>query len=115
VLPIGRKRQIKCLDQTQSFLEESGVEYSSEGSPQLAVCCGIFVVEDAAQAVMSTYYGPTWALWGTLGVSAFMSESKNCTMGEGGALLINEASCNNAAEFVWGEGHQSLAVSFWTH
>lgn len=49
---------------------------------------GLFVVEDAAQGVMSTYKGKSLGTIGHFGCYSF-HETKNYSMGEGGALLIN--------------------------
>ena len=46
------------------------------------------VIEDAAQGVMSTYKGKALGTIGTFGCYSF-HETKNYTMGEGGALLVN--------------------------
>ena len=46
------------------------------------------VVEDAAQGVMSTYKGKALGTIGDFGCYSF-HETKNYSMGEGGAILIN--------------------------
>ena len=50
---------------------------------------GLRVVEDAAQAAMSTYHGRACGTFGDFGCLSF-HETKNYSMGEGGALLIRE-------------------------
>ena len=64
---------------------------------------GLKVVEDAAQGVMSTYKG--WAL-GTIGDFGCYSfhETKNYSMGEGGALVINDPAYNERAEILREKG-----------
>jgi len=64
---------------------------------------GLRVVEDAAQAVMSTYKGRPLGTIGDFGCFSF-HETKNYSMGEGGALLINDASANEAAEIMREKG-----------
>ena len=61
------------------------------------------VVEDAAQAVMSSYKGKALGTIGTFGCYSF-HETKNYTMGEGGALLVNDASYIERAEILREKG-----------
>lgn len=61
------------------------------------------VVEDAAQAVMSTYRGKPLGTIGDFGCYSF-HETKNLSMGEGGALLINDPSYNEKAEILREKG-----------
>lgn len=64
---------------------------------------GLKVVEDAAQGVMSTYKGRALGTIGDFGAFSF-HETKNYSMGEGGALLINDPSKNEAAEILREKG-----------
>ena len=61
------------------------------------------VVEDAAQGVMSTYKGQALGTIGTLGCYSF-HETKNYTMGEGGALVINDEKYIERAEIIREKG-----------
>lgn len=61
------------------------------------------VVEDAAQAVMSTYKGKALGTIGTFGCYSF-HETKNYTMGEGGAIVINDESYIERAEIIREKG-----------
>lgn len=61
------------------------------------------VVEDAAQAVMSFYQGRACGTMGTFGCYSF-HETKNYTMGEGGALLINDERYIERAEILREKG-----------
>ncbi|MEC2077300.1 dTDP-4-amino-4,6-dideoxygalactose transaminase [Metabacillus fastidiosus] len=63
----------------------------------------LFVIEDAAQCVMSTYKGKALGTIGHLGAYSF-HETKNYTCGEGGALLINEARFVESAEIIREKG-----------
>ncbi|MEY8516784.1 dTDP-4-amino-4,6-dideoxygalactose transaminase [Lachnospiraceae bacterium 29-84] len=49
----------------------------------------LFVIEDAAQGMMSTYNGKRLGTIGDFGTYSF-HETKNYTMGEGGLILINK-------------------------
>lgn len=61
------------------------------------------VVEDAAQGVMSTYKGKALGTIGDFGCYSF-HETKNYSMGEGGALLIRDSQYNEKAEIMREKG-----------
>ncbi|MCI6936052.1 MAG: dTDP-4-amino-4,6-dideoxygalactose transaminase [Clostridiales bacterium] len=63
----------------------------------------LMVVEDAAQAVMSTYKGKALGTIGDFGCYSF-HETKNYSMGEGGALVINNPAYNERAEILREKG-----------
>lgn len=84
------------------------VHYASIGCEmtvigELARTHGLHVVEDAAQAVNATYRGAYLGTLGTLGTYSFHS-SKNFSCGEGGALVINDASLTERAEVIREKG-----------
>lgn len=64
---------------------------------------GLMVVEDAAQGVMSTYHGRALGTLGDFGCYSF-HETKNFSMGEGGALLIREEKHIERAEILREKG-----------
>ena len=61
------------------------------------------VVEDAAQGVMSTYKDRALGTIGDFGCFSF-HETKNFSMGEGGAILVNDADCIERAEIIREKG-----------
>lgn len=61
------------------------------------------VVEDAAQGVMSSYKGKALGTIGLFGVYSF-HETKNYSMGEGGALLIRDQEYIERAEIIREKG-----------
>ena len=61
------------------------------------------IIEDAAQGVMSTYDGKFLGTLGDFGCYSF-HETKNFSMGEGGALIINDAAYNERAEILREKG-----------
>lgn len=63
----------------------------------------LMVVEDAAQAIMSTYNGRALGTIGDFGCFSF-HETKNYSMGEGGAILINNSEYNERAEILREKG-----------
>lgn len=63
----------------------------------------LMVIEDAAQGVMSTYKGKALGTIGDFGCYSF-HETKNYSMGEGGALVINNPAYNERAEILREKG-----------
>lgn len=63
----------------------------------------LLVIEDAAQAVMSTYKGRPLGSIGHLAAFSF-HETKNIISGEGGALLVNDARLMERAEVIREKG-----------
>ncbi len=63
----------------------------------------LIVIEDAAQGVMSTYHGKPLGTMGDYGCYSF-HETKNYSMGEGGALLIKDESKIEDAEILREKG-----------
>ena len=63
----------------------------------------LIVIEDAAQGVMSTYKGKALGTIGDYGCYSF-HETKNYSMGEGGALLIKNSDMIEPAEIIREKG-----------
>lgn len=61
------------------------------------------VIEDAAQAIASTYKGKALGTFGDFGCYSF-HETKNISMGEGGALLIQNEDMIEPAEIIREKG-----------
>ena len=61
------------------------------------------VVEDAAQGMMSTYKGKALGTIGDFGTISF-HETKNYSMGEGGAILFNDNNYTEKAEIIREKG-----------
>ena len=57
----------------------------------------LFVIEDAAQAVMASYKGKPLGAIGDFGCFSF-HETKNFSMGEGGAILLRDGAYTEKAE-----------------
>ena len=63
----------------------------------------LWVIEDAAQGVMSTYKGKALGTIGDFGCFSF-HETKNYSMGEGGAILIQDEKYIESAEILREKG-----------
>lgn len=70
---------------------------------ELAEKYNLVVVEDAAQGIMSTYKGKALGTIGDFGCFSF-HETKNFSMGEGGALLIRDEKDIENAEIIREKG-----------
>lgn len=64
---------------------------------------GLPLVEDNAHALGASFRGRPLGTWGRLGTLSF-HESKNCSCGEGGALLVNDPSLVARAEILREKG-----------
>ena len=64
---------------------------------------GLFVIEDAAQGMMSTYKGRSLGALGDFGCYSY-HETKNYSMGEGGAILIKDKKYADHAEIIREKG-----------
>lgn len=81
----------------------AGVACEMDTVMALAERYGLGVVEDAAQAVMSRYKGVPLGSIGDYGCFSF-HETKNYSMGEGGALLIHDIANRERAEIIREKG-----------
>ena len=81
----------------------AGVACEMDRIMEIAAKYGLAVVEDAAQGVMSSYKGRALGTIGDFGCYSF-HETKNYSMGEGGALLIRDNSRIEDAEIIREKG-----------
>ena len=81
----------------------AGVSCEMDTIMDIAKRYNLKVVEDAAQGVMSTYKGKALGTIGDFGCFSF-HETKNYSMGEGGALVINNPAYNERAEILREKG-----------
>lgn len=81
----------------------AGVAVNMDKVMQLANKYNLYVIEDAAQAIDSTYNKKPLGSIGHLGVFSF-HETKNIISGEGGLLAINDEKLIDRAEIIWEKG-----------
>lgn len=101
-----RKIELAITPKTKAIVvvHYAGVACEMDHIMALAKKYHLFVVEDAAQGVMSEYKGKKLGTIGHLGCYSF-HETKNYTAGgEGGALLINEPKLIERAEIIREKG-----------
>jgi dTDP-4-amino-4,6-dideoxygalactose transaminase len=81
----------------------AGVACEMDTIMEIANRHNLYVIEDAAQGVMSTYKGKALGTIGDIGCFSF-HETKNYSMGEGGALLIQNQKFMERAEIIREKG-----------
>ena len=81
----------------------AGVSCEMDKIMEIAEKYNLIVIEDAAQGIMSTYKGRALGTIGDYGAFSF-HETKNYSMGEGGALLIKDAENVERAEILREKG-----------
>ena len=81
----------------------AGVACEMDKIMEIAKKYNLIVVEDAAQAVMSEYKGRALGTIGDYGCYSF-HETKNYSMGEGGAILIKDPALFERAEIIREKG-----------
>ena len=81
----------------------AGIPSEMDVIMDIAARHGLMVIEDAAQGILSRYHGKTLGTIGDYGCYSF-HETKNYSMGEGGAILIQDPENIERAEIVREKG-----------
>ncbi|SDB67359.1 dTDP-4-amino-4,6-dideoxygalactose transaminase [Butyrivibrio sp. INlla16] len=99
------KIEVAITDRTRVIIamHYAGIACEMDTIMDIAKRHNLIVVEDAAQGVMSTYKGRYLGTIGTFGCYSF-HETKNYSMGEGGAIVINDSKYNERAEILREKG-----------
>lgn len=92
-------------DRTRAIMvvHYAGVACEMDTIMEIAKKYNLKVIEDAAQGMMSTYKGKALGTIGDFGCYSF-HETKNYSMGEGGAIVINNPIYNERAEILREKG-----------
>ncbi len=88
----------------------AGVACDMDALGQLAEEHGLYIVEDAAQAITAEHNGRPLGGIGHIGTFSF-HETKNVQCGEGGMLVVNDKQFEERAEIIWEKGTNRAA--FW--
>lgn len=99
------KIEAAITDKTKAIVpvHYAGVSCEMDTIMDIAKRYNLVVIEDAAQGVMSSYKGKALGTIGDYGCFSF-HETKNYSMGEGGALLIQDPAMIEAAEIIREKG-----------
>lgn len=99
------KIEAAITDRTRAIVpvHYAGVSCEMDTIMDIAKRHGLIVIEDAAQGVMASYKGKALGTIGDYGCFSF-HETKNYSMGEGGALLIKDPAMVEAAEIIREKG-----------
>ncbi|MCD8379221.1 MAG: dTDP-4-amino-4,6-dideoxygalactose transaminase [Lachnospiraceae bacterium] len=100
-----KKIEEAITDKTRAIapVHYAGVSCEMDTIMEIARRHNLIVVEDAAQGVMSTYKGQALGTIGDYGCYSF-HETKNYSMGEGGALLVKDPAKAEEAEIIREKG-----------
>ena len=100
-----KKIEAAITDRTRVIcpVHYAGVACEMDTIMDIAKRHNLLVVEDAAQGVMSTYKGKALGTIGDFGCFSF-HETKNYSMGEGGAIVINNEKYIEKAEILREKG-----------
>lgn len=79
------------------LMHYAGVACEMDTIMEIANKHNLIIIEDAAQGFMATYKGQSLGTFGDFGTISF-HETKNFTMGEGGALYIRDGIHNDEAD-----------------
>jgi len=82
----------------------AGVSCEMDAIMDIAEQHGVFVIEDAAQAMMSSYKGKSLGTIGHFGAYSFHETKNYSSGGEGGLLIINDSNFSDRAEVIREKG-----------
>lgn len=92
----GRTKAIAVMDY-------AGVACEFDELAEIASSHGLFLVEDAAQGLLASYYGRLCGTLGDVGTISF-HETKNIHCGDGGCLIVQDEALFERAEIIQEKG-----------
>lgn len=101
--PAAVEKAVTSRTRVLVILHYAGVACDMARLQAIADRHGLIIVEDAAQAMLSTYRGRRCGTLGRFGCVSF-HESKNIQCGEGGALIVNDPGDVERAEILLEKG-----------
>lgn len=106
--PVAVEQAITSHSKVIVALHYAGVSCDMQSLRNLANKYGLKIVEDAAQALFSSYRGTPCGTLGDYGCFSF-HESKNLHCGEGGALILNHIEDVERAEILLEKGTNRMS------
>jgi dTDP-4-amino-4,6-dideoxygalactose transaminase len=103
ICPAAVKTAITERTRAVMVVHYAGVSCDMDAISQLCQAHGLMLMEDAAQALSSSWKGQALGTFGRFGAISF-HHTKNVSCGEGGALLINDPDSVQIAEHVRDKG-----------
>lgn len=108
--PAAAEAAITARTRAMFILHYGGVAADLDRLMAIADAHGLAIVEDNAHGLGATFRGRHLGTFGTLGTQSF-HDTKNATMGEGGALLVQDPALLARAEIVRDKG--TNRARFW--
>lgn len=103
ILPIAVESAITDNTKAIVVVHYAGIGCDMDAIMEIADKNDLWVIEDAAQALTSTYNGKQLGTFGHFSTFSF-HETKNITCGEGGALIVNHPEAVERAEILQEKG-----------
>ena len=100
-----KKIEAAITDKTKAIVPVHYAGYPCDMNSIMSIARkhNLYVIEDAAQALLSSYHGKKLGSIGDLGCFSF-HETKNIISGEGGSLCINNKKLIDRAHIIWEKG-----------
>lgn len=101
--PLGLEKLITKKTKAIMVVHYAGMACNMQAIIQIAKTNRLIIIEDAAHALGSKYFGSHLGTIGTIGCYSFHG-TKNAVSGEGGAFVTNDPQINKIAEIIREKG-----------